>query len=97
VNHLAKQKNTFARILPYCPVADLNCILYPIAESEVPGDDKLYLAKIQNGRIKVFFPEIVISPLFFDFSNNGRLIIFGYIEFFDGQSFLIAVKLTVFI
>jgi len=83
VNHLTKQINTFSRIFPYCPVADLNGILYSIAESEVPGDDKLYLAKIQNGGIKVFFPDIVISSLFFDFPNNGRLVIFGDIEFFD--------------
>jgi len=80
---LAEQKNTFARIFSYCSVADLNCILYAIAESEVPGDDKLYLAEIQNRGIKVFFPDIVISPFFFDFSNYGRLIIFGNIEFFD--------------
>jgi len=83
VYHLAEQKNTFARIFSYCSVANLNGILYAIAESEVPCDDKLYLAEIQNGGIKVFFPDIVISPLFFDFPNNGRLIIFGDIEFFD--------------
>jgi len=83
VYHLAKQENAFARIFSYCPVTDLNGIFYAIAESEVPCDDKLYLAKIQNGGIKVFFPDIVISPLFFDFSNNGRLIVFWDIEFFD--------------
>ncbi len=63
----------------------------------MPGDDELYRAEIENRGIEVFFPGIMLPPAIFDFPNNGRFIIFGDIEFFDGQSFLITVKLTVLI
>jgi hypothetical protein len=50
-------------------VADLNCILYSIAESKMPRDVKYYWAKIENRRREILFSKVFDSSRFFDLTG----------------------------
>jgi hypothetical protein len=49
VDHLAQQEDPFAGILLQGLVADLDGILHPVAEAEMPGEDEAHRTQVKQG------------------------------------------------
>jgi hypothetical protein len=84
VNHLTQQINFFIRILLKGAIADFNGILNAVTKTKMTGDVKLYRTKVQDGRAKILFTQILLSAQFLNLPDKGRFIMVGYVELPDG-------------
>lgn len=87
VDHLAEQEYPVSRIVIKGPVADFDGVLHPIAESEVPGQVEDDRAEIKPRRAEVLLSRIEHPSDLLDSSGNGRPVIDGNVELFDGREF----------
>src|SRR6185295_15049546 len=59
VDHLAKEIDIFSDALFQRFITDLDSIFYTIAKTEMPGQNKLDRTKVEHGRGKILFAQVL--------------------------------------
>jgi hypothetical protein len=70
MDHLAKQKNLFVRIVLKGLIADFNCIFNTVTKAKVSGKVKLNGPEIENSGREVLLSQIFRAAHLFYLSGN---------------------------